>query len=133
HGHSGTASSFQKRKVLHVASADLNHIAVLFDELDMRFLDGFSHNLQAELLSNGYHDFPAFFAEPLEHVRRRSRFPYAAAEKSRTTLVHDLRYRECLLATLNRARSSDDCQVGVANCRVLDANHGFVRSQIECY
>src|SRR2546421_301164 len=82
---------------------------------DMRFLDGFSHNLQAELLANGCHNLPAFFAEALERVRRRSRFPNAATKKPRTTLLHCLRDREGLLATLDRARTRDNRQLAVAN------------------
>ena len=97
----------------------------------MRFLDGFSHNLQAELLANGCHNLPAFFAEALERVRRRSRFPNAATKKPRTTLLHCLRDREGLLATLDRARTRDNRQLAVANRRVADANHSLVRSQIE--
>src|SRR6478752_7270427 len=109
HRHPGSARAFQKRKVLHVSSADLNHVAVFFDEIDMRFLDGFSHNLQAELFSNGCHNFPAFFAEALERVRRGSRFPNASAEKSRTALMYDLCYGERLVAAFDRARPSYDC------------------------
>src|SRR5947207_13400716 len=133
HGHSGTARSFQKRKVLHVASADLNHIAVLFDELDMRFLDGFSHNLEPELLATGRHNFAALIAEALECVRRRSRFPYPTAKKTRTTLLDNFCNGEGLLATLDRARPGDDCQLAVANRRVADTDHSFIGPQIECY
>src|SRR5213078_3572987 len=75
HGQPGSARALQKRKILHVTSADLDYVAALFNEVDMRFLDGFSHNLQTELLANSRHDLPAFFAEALERVRRRSRFP----------------------------------------------------------
>src|SRR6266581_7266833 len=102
HGQPGSASALQKREVLHVASADLNHVALLLNKIDMRLLDGFSHNLQAELLANGCHNFPAFFAEALERVRRRSRFPNTSTKKPRTTLLHCLRDREGLLATLDR-------------------------------
>src|SRR6476469_3912079 len=132
HRHPGSARALQKRKVLHVSSADLNHIAVFFDEIDMRFLDGFCYNLQAELFSNGCHDFPAFFAEALERVRRGSRFPYAAAKKSRTALMYDFRDGESLVATLDRARPGDDCQLALANRRVAEANHSFIRSKVEC-
>src|SRR5438552_5798024 len=97
----------------------------------MRFLDGFSHNLQAELLTNGCHNFPAFFAEALERVRRRSRFPNTSTEKTRTTLLDNFCYGEGLIVTLDRARSRDDCELAVANRRVADANHSLVRSQIE--
>src|SRR5438034_2175778 len=98
----------------------------------MRLLDGFSHNLQAELLTNGCHNFPAFFADALERVRRRSRFPNTSTKKTRTTLLDSFCNGERLLATLDRARPGDDCQPAVANRRVADANHSLVRSQIEC-
>src|SRR6266550_3516042 len=98
----------------------------------MRFLDGFSHNLQAELLANGCHNFPAFLAEALERVRRRSRFPNAATKETRTTLLDSFRDGERLVATLDRARPGNDYQLPVANRRVADSNHSLVRSQIEC-
>src|SRR5439155_12119434 len=132
HGQPGSTRALQKRKILHVASPDLNHVAVLLDEVDMRFLDGFSHNLQTELLANGCHNFPAFFAEALERVRRRSRFPNTSTKKTRTTLLHSFRDGEGLFATLDRARTRDNRELAVANRRVADANHSLVRSQIEC-
>ena len=46
--------------------------------------------------------------------------------------MYDLCYGERLVATLDRARPGDDCQLAVANRRVADANHSLVRSQIEC-
>src|SRR4029077_17176942 len=107
-------------------------IAVLLDKIDMRFLHGFSHNLQAELLADSRHDLPAFIAQALERVRRRSRLPNASAEKTRTTLLDNFCYCEGLLAALDRARPGYDCQLAVANRRVADANHSLVGSQIEC-
>ena len=72
-----------------------------------------------------------FIAQALKRVRRRSRLPNASTKKTRTTLLHSFRDRERLLATLDRARPGDDCQLAVANRRVADANHSFIRSQIE--
>src|SRR5262249_34694427 len=40
HRQPGSARALQKREVLHVASADLNYVALLLNEIDMRFLDG---------------------------------------------------------------------------------------------
>src|SRR5581483_1882560 len=39
------ASSPQERKVLHVTSADLNDVAVLFDQINMRFFERFGDDL----------------------------------------------------------------------------------------
>src|SRR5262245_17168443 len=103
-----SAGALQKREILHVASADLNHVTELFNEIDMRFLDGFRHNLQAELLANGGHYFPALIAQALERVRRRSRFPNTATKETCTTLPHGFRDREGLIATLYPARSGDN-------------------------
>src|SRR5436190_22752283 len=97
----------------------------------MRFIDGFSHNLQTELFANGCHNFPAFFAETLERVRRRSRFPNTSTKKTRTTLLDNFCYGERLVAVLDRAWPGNDCQLAVANRRVADANHSLVRSEIE--
>src|SRR4029077_20747635 len=70
--------------------------------------------------------------EPLERVRRGSRFPNAPAEKTRTTLLDNFCYCEGLLAALDRAWPGNDCQLAVANRRVAHANHSLVRLQIEC-
>src|SRR5690348_11383865 len=40
-----SSSSFEKRKVLHVSSADLNHIAIFFYETDVIFFERFCDNL----------------------------------------------------------------------------------------
>src|SRR5947207_15679367 len=98
----------------------------------MRFLDGFSHNLEPELLANSRHDLPALIAQPLEHVRRRSRFPNTATKKTRTAWLDNFCNGEGLLATLDRARPGDDCQLAVANHRVAGADNCFIGSQIEC-
>src|SRR5204863_4089952 len=98
----------------------------------MRFLDGFSHNLEPELLANSRHDLPALIAQPLEHVRRRSRFPNTATKKTRTALLDNFCNGEGLLAALDRARPGDDCQLAVANHRIAGADNRFVGSQIEC-
>src|SRR5439155_10602768 len=45
HGQLGSACSLQERKILHVASTDLNDITVLFDQIDMRFFNSFGDNL----------------------------------------------------------------------------------------
>src|SRR4029077_3167220 len=122
HRQPGSARVLQKREILHVTSADLDYIAVLFDKIDMRFLDGFSHNLEPKLLANGRHYFPAFITQALKRVRRRSRFPNTATKETRTTLLHGLRDRERLIATLDPARPRDDRQLVVADCRVSDTN-----------
>src|SRR4029453_1210593 len=100
-------------------------------QIDMRFLHGFSDDFQTELLANSRHDLPAFIAEPLERVRRRSSLPNASAEKTRPTLLDNFCYGEGLLAALDRARAGDDCQPAVANRRVADTNHSFIGSQVD--
>src|SRR5262245_18500636 len=98
----------------------------------MRYLNGFSHDLEPELLANGRHTFPAFLAEPLERVRRRSWSPKASTKEPSTTLLHCVRERKHLHATLDRAWPSNDFHLAVANRRVANANHSFLRSQVEC-
>ena len=44
HRQPGSARALQKREVLHVASADLNDVAALLNDVDMRFLGRFSYD-----------------------------------------------------------------------------------------
>ena len=62
HGLSGASGALEQRKILHVASADLDHVGIFFDQVERFVVDGFGNNLQAELLANFRHDAQAFFA-----------------------------------------------------------------------
>jgi hypothetical protein len=58
----------QQREVLHVARADLNHVAVTFDEIDACFVECFRNDLQAVNFAHVGEYFESFFAEALKRV-----------------------------------------------------------------
>src|SRR4029077_4570583 len=94
HGQLRSASPPEKRKVLHAASADLNDVAVLFDETDMGLFERFSNDLQSKCFADLRHDFPPLPSQALKCVRRASRFPYAAAKETRAALLYCFCYSE---------------------------------------
>ena len=79
----GPAGFLQQREVLHVASADLDDVGVLFHQFQGLFVEGFGDNAHAGALADFGHDFEAFEAEPLEGVGRGAGLEGAAAEELR--------------------------------------------------
>src|SRR6202020_1393012 len=57
-------------------------------------------------------------------VRRGTRLVRAAAQQRRTSVAHDARRLERLLARLDRARSSDQREVVAADLAPFDVEHG---------
>src|SRR6266508_4628839 len=51
-----SSSSPKERKVLHVTSADLNDVAILFDQIDVRFFERFSDDLYPKGFADFRHD-----------------------------------------------------------------------------
>src|SRR4029453_756288 len=96
-----------EREVLHVSSADLNDIAISFDQTDVRFFERFGDDVQPKRLADLGDDFPSFLAQTLKCIRGRAGFPDAAAEKVCAALLHCLCDSECLIPALDRARSRD--------------------------
>src|SRR5215467_267891 len=97
----------------------------------MRRFERFGDDLQAKCMADLSHDFPAFFAESLECVRRGSRFPDSASKEAYTALLNCLCYRERLVTIFDRARPSDDGKLASADRRVADTHNSFLRTQIE--
>ena len=126
-----TARAPQERKILHVTRADLNDVAIFFDEVDAGHIERFRHDLQPKFLANLRHDLEAFLAQAGKFVRRTARFEGAAAEKARAAALHRLGHGESLGAVFDRARPGDHRELVTADGRIADAHHGFVRAQIE--
>src|SRR5262249_8950853 len=118
-------------KILHVAGADLDDVAVSFDQINMRQFERFGDDLQSECVANLCHDFPSFFAESLKCIGRRSWLPHAASKEARTTLLNCFRDGERLVTILDRARAGDDGELASANRRPAKSHNCFLRAQIE--
>src|ERR1051326_2844691 len=125
------AGASQQGKVLHVARADLDDVAVAFDEIDARFVECFSDDLQAVSFADVGEYFESFFAETLESVRRRSWLERAATKETSAAATHCFGDSERLRATLDRAPAGDDREIVAADGRVADADDGFFGAQIE--
>ena len=83
HRLAAVADGLQQREVLHVARADLEHVGVLGDELDVGDVDDLGDDRQAGLRAHVGEDLEPALAEPLERVRRGARLERAAAQQGR--------------------------------------------------
>jgi len=114
-GKLGAACSFEEREILHVASADLDDIGVLFDEVEGFVVDGFGDDAEAEFLANLGEDFQAGEAESLKGIGRSAGFVGAAAEKMDAGGLQLLGDGEALVVGFHGAGSSDHGDVLAAN------------------
>src|ERR1051326_944006 len=65
----GTADPAQKRVVLHVARADLDHVRVFFDQVDSWFVQSFANDFQIKFLPNLHQNFQSLLAQTSKGVR----------------------------------------------------------------
>src|SRR6185295_1756491 len=100
--------STQQRKILHVASADLHHVGVLFNKIGGFGIENFCDDADPESLAQVAEYLQAFFAQALKRIRRRSRLERAAAKQIHARRGDQLRDRHRLFIRLNRARTRDD-------------------------
>ena len=70
----------QQREVLHVARADLQNVGVALHQLELADVHDLRHQLQIVAVGRAAQHAQAFFAEPLEAVRRAARLERAAAQ-----------------------------------------------------
>ena len=101
------ARALQKRKILHVARADLDHVRVFFDQVERFVVDGFGDDAEAEFVADFGQDFQPGLAEALKTVRRSARLVSAAAKEAHARGFHVLRDFERLLARFDGARPGD--------------------------
>ena len=80
-GEFGAAGAFEERKVLHVASADLDYVGVFLDKVERFIVDGFGDDAETELLANFGENFEAGETEALEGVGRSAWFVRATPEE----------------------------------------------------
>src|SRR6185369_15763952 len=89
-----SACPSQEREVLHVARANLDHVAVTFHEIHACFVECFGNDLQPVRFADFCKYSQTFFAETLKSIRRRARLVCAAAEEPRATASDGLGDRE---------------------------------------
>ena len=88
HGPSHASELGEQREVLHVARADLQHVGVLGDEIDLPRVHHLGDDRQAGLGAHLGEDLERVGAQALERVRRRARLERAAAKHRRAGVAH---------------------------------------------
>src|SRR5439155_1660146 len=83
----GAAGTFEQRKILHIARADLDYVGVLLDEVERFVVNRLRDDAEAVLGSHFRKDLETILAEALEAVRGSARFVSAAAEEPRAGFV----------------------------------------------
>src|SRR5205814_8837881 len=91
----------KEREILHVAGTDLNHIGIFFDQIDVRFIERFAHDLQTELVPDLGEHLEARLTQPGKSVRRSARLECSAADTLRAAALDHIRYRKRLLPVVH--------------------------------
>ena len=99
------ADCLQQPEVLHVASADLQHVGVGADEVDVVRVDDLGDDGQPGRFAHVGEDAQACLTETLEGVGRRARLVGTAAQQRRAGGLGHLRRLERLHRCLHRARA----------------------------
>ena len=97
------ADGFEQAVVLHVAGADLQHVGVFGDEVDVFGGDDFGDDRQAGFVAGRGQQLEAFFLEPLEAVGAGARLERAAAEGGGAGLLDRAGRADDLLFALDGA------------------------------
>ena len=103
----GAAGALEKRKVLHVAGADLNDVCVLLDKIERFVVNRFGNDAEAVRGADLGEDFEAVLAESLKAIRGSPRFVSAATEESRARFLNAIRDGEALGFGFDGAGASD--------------------------
>ena len=111
-------------EVLHVAGADLEGVAVLFDQLDLADVHDFGDDLQVVRIRGAAQHLQALFAEALEGIGRAARLEGAAAQNFRARAFDRSRGGVHLLFGFSRARACHDDDLVAAYSHVVDRNDG---------
>ena len=116
----------QEEEVLAIPRADLDHVRVLQDRLDVPRIHQLRHHRQPCLVARRTQDLQPLVAEPLERVRRCPRLERAAPQHRCARLRDHARRLERLLTVLDRARPRDQPEPRVAEPSPVDLDHGRV-------
>ena len=126
-GRRRAAHRLEQREVLRVARADLEHVGVLGDHLDIGGGQDLGHDRQPRLGARIGEVAEAVEPEAAEGIRRGPRLEGAAAEH-RGSCGRDLaRGRQHLLAGLDRTRTGDHDEGPVTKSDAGDIDHGGLR------
>ena len=113
----------QQRKVLHVSRADLQHIRVARDPLDIARIEHFGNDAQAVPIAGIAQHLEPLFAEPLKRIRRGTWFVRAAAQDVGSCGGHRRRGRFELFARFDSARAGANGDLVASKSRAVPQTH----------
>ena len=108
----------EQGEVLHVARADLQHVGVLGDEIDLPRVHHLGHHRQSRFGANVGQESKRVAAKPLERVGRRARLEGAATEHRRTRIAYGMGRLGEHFAILHRTGSGYHGDILAAERRV---------------
>src|SRR4029077_4954867 len=111
----GASGALEQREILHVASADLDDVGILVDQVERFVIDGFGDDEQSEAVADFGHDLQTFFAQSLKRIRRGAGLVGSAAKELRSGTGYALGSSESLIASLDTAGTGDDGEVGTSD------------------
>ena len=104
-GLAGLTEFFQQLEVLHIACADLEAVALVHEDVDMRRIGDLGNDRQSGCFVCLVQQLQTLGLQALERVRGRARLPRAAAENGRAVRLNVLSNVDDLLLALDRART----------------------------
>ena len=110
--------------ILHVPSADLQHVGIAGDEFHVLGANHLGDDRQSGFIAGGGQDFQPVFLQPLEAVGAGARFERPAAQCRGSRGLHGPGGRQRLLFALHRARAGDDAELPIADREAAGADHG---------
>ena len=120
------ANFFEKREVLHVASADLEHVGIVGYELDVGHGHDFGDHLQPVTVTGLAQQAQTLLLQALETVRAGAGLVGAASQEAASgrgdgfCASHDLPFG------FDRARTGDDGELVAADRSIAGLHHGAV-------
>ena len=114
-GLSRLAQFLEQLEVLHIARADLEAVALVHEQVDVRRIGDLGDDRQAGRLVRLVQQLETLGLEALEGVRGRARLPRAAAQNGRAVRLHMLGHVDDLLLALDRAGAGHHDQLLAAD------------------
>ena len=130
-GLAGLTELLQQLEVLHIACADLETVALVHEDVDVRRIGDLSYDRQTGCFVCLVQQLEALSLQTLEGVRGRTRLPRTAAENGRAVRLHMLSHIDDLLLALDRARTCHNDQLLAAdNNARCNLNDRVVRMEL---
>ena len=130
-GLAGLTEFFQQLEVLHIACADLETVALVHEDVDVRRIGDLSYDRQTGCFVCLVQQLQTLSLQTLEGVRGRTRLPRTAAENGRAVRLNVLGNVDDLLLALDRARAGHYDQLLAAdNNARCNLNDRVVRMEL---